>query len=342
MFYSFPILFVLLFFVTYIAIKLFIKNASKFGLIDIPNHRSVHKKPIAVGAGIVFSAFFLIIFFLIHYFIPTIPDGNYIYLALFIIYLVGVYDDLFNINAQKKFFFIIMAAAIAYYNGFAIENLGTYFGYKISLGFVALPFTIFAIVGFTNALNLTDGLDGLAASISITMLTSLMYIGYRYSDSFLMVSSLAFISILTAFLLLNWSPAKVFMGDSGSLFLGFVISLLFIYALRYITPTSILFLAAIPLLDTFTVIRRRMQRHQSIFIADRNHIHHILLRYKGDVSFTVVSLFKLQIFLSFIGIQCNNQSDLINLLSFLLLFSIFFALFDPRMHYRRKRTTKIH
>jgi UDP-GlcNAc:undecaprenyl-phosphate GlcNAc-1-phosphate transferase len=125
------------------------------------------------------------------------------------------------------------------------------------------------------------------------------------------------------------------MGDSGSLFLGFTIALLSIYSLEYINPASILFLAAIPLLDTLMVMRRRKQRGQSMFVADKNHIHHILLKFKKDKLFTVKSLIKFQILFALIFIQVYDKSDFINIILFAVLFLIFFNLFDPRMSYRK-------
>lgn len=336
MLYSFTILFLLLFVMTYVGIRLFIKNADRFGLVDVPNHRSAHKKPMARGAGIVFGAFFLLALSIAYVTIFPNVHMHYAYLALLIVYGAGVYDDFVDISSRKKFLFIIVAAVIVYYNGFKVDSLGSYFGYDISLGFMALPFTVFAIVGFTNAVNLTDGLDGLAGSISVIILASLVYVGYQHSDAFLIYTSLLLISVLVAFLLLNWYPAKVFMGDSGSLFLGFTMALLSIYALKYIEPTSVLFLGAIPLLDTLVVMRRRKQRKQSLFVADKNHLHHILLKFKKDKMFTVASLLKLQVLFSLIFIQVYNKSDIVNLALFALLFSIFFNLFDPRMQYRKK------
>ena len=338
--YSFSLLLLSLLAITYVSIRLFIQNANRLGLIDVPNQRSAHKEPVPRGAGIVFGAFFLVALLISHYFIFPDLHMYYVYFALFIVFATGTYDDFFDISSGKKFLFIIIAAIIAYYNGFVIDNVGTYFGYKISLGYMALPFTVFAVVGFTNAVNLTDGLDGLAGSISVVILASLVYIGYQHADTFLISTGLLLIAVILAFLLLNWYPAKVFMGDSGSLFLGFTIALLSIYALRYITPTSVLFLGAIPLLDTFVVMRRRKQRKQSLFVADKNHLHHILLNFKKDKTFTVASLLKLQILFSLIFIQVYNKSDLINLVLFGILFSIFFNLFDPRMQYRKSSKKK--
>ena len=326
----------LLFIITFFLLKIFIKKAEKFNLIDIPNARSAHKAPIARGAGIVFGFVFLIVSFLLNYFSTECDTYNYVLISLVIVFLTGLYDDLKDISSKAKFFFIILATLLAFIDGISINSLGNYFGYELQLGYLALPFTIFAVVGFTNALNLTDGLDGLAGSISIIMLSGLLYIGVQQGDSILIYIPIFLISLLLSFLWFNWSPAKVFMGDSGSLFLGFTIALLSIYSLKYINPSSILFLAAIPMLDTLMVMRRRKQRGQSLFIADKNHLHHILLGIKKDKQYTVYTLIKLQILFTLIFVQVYNKSDFINLILFALLFLIFFNLFDPRMAYRKK------
>ena len=330
----------LLFLITFFLLKVFIKNAEKFNLIDIPNTRSAHKTPIARGAGIVFGFVFLIVSFLLNNFSVESATYNYVLISLVIVFLTGLYDDLQDISSKAKFFFIILATIFAFFDGISINSLGNYFGYELHLGYLALPFTIFAVVGFTNALNLTDGLDGLAGSISVIMLSGLLYIGLQQGDCTLIYLPIFLISLLLSFLWFNWHPAKVFMGDSGSLFLGFVIALLSIYALKYINPSSILFLAAIPILDTLMVMKRRRQRGQSLFIADKNHLHHILLGFKKDKQFTVYTLIKLQVLFTLIFVQVYDKSGFINLVLFALLFLIFFNLFDPRMAYRKKEKKK--
>lgn len=325
---------------TYVLLKIFIPNAHKFNLVDIPNERSSHSKPVPRGAGVVFGFIFLIGSLIFYYSYDDSFHYVYAFLSLIIVYATGIYDDINDISSRKKFLFIIIATIIAYIDGFSITTLGNYFGYELSLGYFSIIFTIFAVVGFTNALNLTDGLDGLAGSISIVILSSLLFIGIQYHDQFLICLPLILISVLLAFLAFNWHPAKIFMGDSGSLFLGFTIALLSIYSLKYINPTSILFLAAIPLLDTFIVMRRRKQRGQSLFVADKNHLHHILLSFKKDKLFTVKSLVTIQIIFGLIFVQVFDKSDFINLILFILLFNIFFTLFDPRARYRKKKKEK--
>lgn len=333
----------LLFLLTYILLRLFIHNAHRVGLIDIPNERSSHKVPVPRGAGIIFGLVFLVGILILKY--SSLENINYLYafLSLLIVYAVGLYDDIYNITFKKKFIFIIIAALIAYYDGFVINSLGNYFGYELYLGYFSVVFTIFAIVGFTNAINLTDGLDGLAGSIAIVMSTGLMFIGLIYEDNILICIPMLLIAPIAAFLMFNWYPAKVFMGDSGSLFLGFTLSLLSIYSLQYINTVSILFLAAIPLLDTLIVMRRRKQRKQSMFVADKNHLHHVILNFKQDKLFTVNTLIIIQVIFTIIFIQVHVESDFINLFLFILLFVIFFKSFDPRAIYRqeKKKTEEI-
>jgi len=137
-------------------------------------------------------------------------------------------------------------------------------------------------------------------------------------------------------LLFNWNPAKIFMGDSGSLTLGFVIAILTIQTSQYISPTAILFIIALPLLDTFIVMVRRYQRGKSLFEADKNHLHHFLYYVKGDIKFSVIMLILMQAIFSIIGFQSQHADDFITLVLFALLFYTYFSLFDQRLKRRIK------
>jgi len=325
----------LLFSFSFVAIKYFINVAPKIGLVDVPNDRSSHKRAIPRGAGIVIGSMFFIGMF----FFETKLSLELIYpmIAFMLVFLCGIVDDFKELGSKVKFLFIIIATIILYFNGYSIDYVGTYFSYEFNLGYLALPFTVFAFVGFTNGLNLIDGLDGLAGGVSSIVLTALLIVGIQNNDQILIVIPSFLLAIIFAFLLFNWSPARVFMGDSGSLFLGFMISFLSFKALDYVTPTSILFLAAIPILDTMVVIRRRLQRKESPFMADKNHIHHILYNMKRHKPFTVNTIIVMQLAFALIFLQVINSNDIINIILFLILYHIFFNLFDPR---RRKRHEK--
>ncbi len=325
--------------ISFISIYFLIQYTEKLGLVDIPNERSMHKNVTSRGAGIAFvlSVFVSVLFLNFEFF----RTYYYIYLAVLFVFIAGTWDDLKNIAPKIKFLFIFLASLLLYMNDFAIYDLGTYLGYNIVLpAWLVFPFTFFAIAGYTNALNLMDGLDGLAASISLVMFVTFLAIGIEHQDELLISLSSCFSVTLLAFLFFNWHPAKVFMGDSGSLALGMVISVLAIQALQYITPISVLFIVAIPILDTFIVITRRIQRHVSPFMADKNHMHHFLYNVKGDVRYTVIILVLMQIVFSIIGYQIDSSNEFLSLILFMIFFYLYFNLFDQRLKRRKHQDKK--
>ncbi len=248
--------------------------AGCLGLIDHPNARSIHLQATPRGAGVgiyvaVSIALFVGCFDLMYSYFWS-------WVALFLVMCVGLYDDYYDTSHSAKFMVIIGSTLLLLFDGIVIEDLGTFLGIPLFLAWFAMPFTLFVVVGFTNALNLIDGLDGLAGTLSLIILGSFGLIGYWYEDPFILLVASAFMGALVAFLLFNWYPASLFMGDSGSLSLGFVISILAIESLEYIDAVSILFLAAVPILDTLVVVLRRLRTHHSLFLPDRLHTHHLL------------------------------------------------------------------
>jgi len=169
------------------------------------------------------------------------------------------------------------------------------------------------------------------------MFLAFLAIGFVHHDQLLIILSSTFIVTIVAFLLFNWHPAKIFMGDSGSLTLGLAISILSIESLQYMTPSAVLFVIALPLIDTFVVMRRRIQRHQSPFKADKNHIHHFMYKTKLDVKFSVTLLLCIQLALSIMGYQMRQENQILSLALFFLLLYIFLNLFDQRFKYRKKK-----
>ncbi|MCJ7764847.1 MAG: undecaprenyl/decaprenyl-phosphate alpha-N-acetylglucosaminyl 1-phosphate transferase [Thiovulaceae bacterium] len=311
------------------------RNAEKFGLMDIPNERSTHKEPIPRAAGVGFISAVLIISLLFNF--THFVEYYYIYLSIFIIFFVGVLDDKRGVSPLLKFLFIFVATLILYLNDFDITSLGSYLGYEVTLPLVlVLPFTFFAVAGFTNAFNLLDGLDGLAGAVSMVMLSAFLAIGILYNDILIITLSSLFLVAVSTFLLFNWYPARIFMGDSGSLSLGFVISILSIQSMAYLAPSAVLFIIALPILDTLNVMTRRIQRGGSPFQADKNHMHHFLYRANMDVKFTDILIVYIQIAFSIIGYQLRDTDNLLNLILFGILFYIFFNLLDQRIRHRHK------
>jgi UDP-GlcNAc:undecaprenyl-phosphate GlcNAc-1-phosphate transferase len=324
------------FLLSLILIYLVRKHAENWGMIDIPNSRSTHVDHTVRGAGIGFyMATAIVVLLFNHELLFSYP---WTFASIFMIFIVGVLDDHNDTSPNTKFIVIMLGTLFLYCDGFIIRDLGIYWGMELSLGWFALPFTIFAVSGFTNALNLIDGLDGLAGTISITILLGFFIIGYTYDDTFIMYLSGTFISALAAFLFYNWHPASIFMGDSGSLTLGFIISLLAIRSLEYLPTISILFIAAIPILDTLVVMIRRKMNSRSIFSADHCHIHHILKQFFAeDTRKTVFFLGIIQATYTFSGLQLAKNTDDGYLLVLFILNVISFYLFLCAMIKRQKR-----
>jgi UDP-GlcNAc:undecaprenyl-phosphate GlcNAc-1-phosphate transferase len=316
--YNTYLIFSLVFFLSLIFIYVIRLFAPKIGLMDIPNERSVHASHTPIGAGIGFFLSSILVLSL--FYSDFLYDFVWVNTAIWIVFIIGVYDDYFDSTPYLKFFVFIVATLFLSFDGLLIENLGHYFATEFSLGWMALPFTIFAVVGYTNATNLIDGLDGLAATLSIIVLSTFYIIGYQNNDLFIMLFAGSFIAGLLAFLTYNWNPASIFMGDSGSLTLGFVISMLAVKSLAYIPAISIFFIGAIPIMDTLIVMIRRKIRGKSMFTGDRCHLHHLLkFVLKGSTTKTVLTLGLTQILYSGAGLYFGNRIDDGYLLMFFIL-----------------------
>lgn len=303
------------FLITWIFIKLIIKNALYLGLTDIPNERSSHTKitPRGAGIGFGFSFFISILIFEFSLFL----EYWIVFLAIFMVFLVGILDDHKDASPRAKFYVIFLATFLLFLDDISIYSLGVFLGFDLKLSYLALPFTMFALAGFTNALNLIDGLDGLAGTISLVILSTFLYIGYINNDNLIVTLCLFSMTSVLAFLIFNWNPARIFMGDSGSLFLGFIISIVAVLSLKYIHPISVFYLTALPIIDTIVVMLRRIRKKISPFSPDKTHIHHILLGFfSKKVKTTVIFLILMQCLFSIAGLMMANSSNKLTLGSY--------------------------
>ena len=303
------------FLITWIFIKLIIKNALYLGLTDIPNERSSHTKitPRGAGIGFGFSFFISILIFEFSLFL----EYWIVFLAIFMVFLVGILDDHKDASPRAKFYVIFLATFLLFLDDISIYSLGVFLGFDLKLSYLALPFTMFALAGFTNALNLIDGLDGLAGTISLVILSTFLYIGYINNDNLIVTLCLFSMTSVLAFLIFNWNPARIFMGDSGSLFLGFIISIVAVLSLKYIHPISVFYLTALPIIDTIVVMLRRIRKKISPFSPDKTHIHHILLGFfSKKVNTTVIFLILMQCLFSIAGLMMANSSNKLTLGSY--------------------------
>ncbi|WP_323658893.1 glycosyltransferase family 4 protein [Aliarcobacter butzleri] len=320
----------IVFFISLILNKILINYSHKLKLIDKPNERSLHQveKSRAGGIAIFLSFIIGLIFF-------NVNLSFYLVLGFFIVFFLGIYDDIKNLSSKIKFFWIMLSATFIYIDGYFITSIGVFFKVDLIMPTsIAYLFLLFAVVGFINAMNLIDGLDGLSSGIGIVILISFAYIGFKYSDNFLFYISMTLIFSLFGFLVFNWYPSKIFMGDTGSLSLGFVIVVLSIYSINsnYISAVSVLLLAAVPILDTLIVMFRRISQKKNPFKADKTHIHHVILfQQNKNVRKTSLILILLQLIFVYIGLGFKVRDDIYILGVFIMLFILFYLLLTTKI-----------
>lgn len=258
------------------------KVAAKIGAIDIPkDNRRMHTKamPRFGGMAIFIGTIGSMIVFLSH---DVQCQG--VILGGILIYILGIIDDLKNLPAKVKFIGQIAIASVMYAWGLRIQYLSNFFGEgNMDFGGVISYFvTILWIVGITNAVNLIDGLDGLAAGTSAIASLCIAYVAYIYGQYLPAAAMLALAGGALGFLPFNFHPAKTFMGDGGSLFLGFMLSTLSILGLTKsaaVIATAVpIFVMGLPLFDTAFAIFRRFINGKPIMQADKGHMHHRLMQ----------------------------------------------------------------
>lgn len=257
------------------------KLAKKIGAIDIPkDKRRMHTDSVPLIGGLAIFLGFLVstvVFTEIDIKIIAILSGALIMVML------GVFDDKYALGAKFKLMIQIIAAAIPVIAGVRIERIILPFlkSGGIEFGWLAYPITILWIVALTNAVNLIDGLDGLAAGVSAIASFSMFLIALMQGNYVIAVMSAALVGACCGFLPYNFSPASIFMGDTGSTFLGFVmasLSVLGLFKIHAIISFAVPFIAfGIPIFDTSFAIFRRIKEHRPIMSPDRGHLHHRLV-----------------------------------------------------------------
>ena len=257
--------------------------AYKVGAIDVPKDaRRMHKVPIPRLGGLAIFIGFIVSILL---FVKITPEMKSILLGAVIIVVLGVVDDIMALPALLKFVVQIVAALIPALNGVSIQalsnpNLFSANAYWV-LNWLSVPITVLWIVGITNAVNLIDGLDGLANGVSAISAATVLVIALICSEAQVAIVMAALVGACVGFLPYNLNPAKMFMGDTGATFLGFVLATMSIQGLfkfyaviSFAVPFLIL---GLPIFDTAFAMIRRMAHGQSPMQADRGHIHHRLI-----------------------------------------------------------------
>lgn len=273
------------------------KIAHFIGAMDIPNARKIHKEPIPRLGGLGIYGGFLLGYMLFgHHSVQM----NAILIGSFIILVTGIIDDIKPIPAKYKILGQLAGAAvIPLYGGILMKDISA-FGLYLNFGIFAYPITILFIVAIINCINLIDGLDGLSSGITSIYFLTVGIIGLLLSNSNGLDITLTFIMLgsTLGYLLHNFPPAKIFMGDSGSMFLGYIIAVIALLGFKNITLTSVIIpilLLAIPIMDTLFAILRRIINHKPIGEPDKNHFHHQLLKLNLSKRKTVLLIYLIDI-----------------------------------------------
>jgi UDP-GlcNAc:undecaprenyl-phosphate GlcNAc-1-phosphate transferase len=315
---------------------LVIRLAWRVGAVDKPGARSVHTRPIPrIGGVAIYVAAMSLILCL-----PLIDrqvaekfrDAGLqlvvLLVAMSAIFLVGLIDDLRQLPARVKFGAELLAALALCLVGVRIGTIGLTDGFDVQLGWLGWPITILWIVGITNAVNMSDGLDGLAAGIAAIACGVIAVFAIYHStlheaanqsnDVMMALFALALLGSLAGFLFFNFNPAKVFMGDCGSLFIGFTIAATSVMCVSKSAALVGLTLPAlalgIPIFDTLFAMLRRYAEHRSLFAPDRSHFHHLLLRQGLPQRQAVILVYGLTLLTAGVGLLAmvrNSASSLI-------------------------------
>lgn len=275
------------------------KIAIHVNAIDIPDKRKVHKELMPRLGGLGIYSGFLLGYMIFGEHTATM---NSILIGSFVLIITGLIDDIKPIRARYKLIGQFIAALIVVFYGNILLNDISFFGFYYNFGLLAYPITIIFILGCINCLNLIDGLDGLAGGISAIFFLTIGIIaviegrvGLSVIITFVMFGS------TLGFLIHNFHPAKIFMGDSGSMFLGFIIAVITLLGFKTIISTSIIIplcILIVPILDTVCAILRRLIKGESIATPDKSHFHHQILKINPNISLAVISIYLITIFFS--------------------------------------------
>lgn len=332
---------------TFILLPVIIKVSRSIDLLDIPDRRKVHQiSTPSLGGIAIFMGFMLALLMAVP--LAGLAEIKYFLFGLVVIFILGVRDDISSLLAKNKLLTQVFAAVlVVYFTDIKLTGFYGIFGIGEMPAWFHIPLSLFVIVGLTNSFNLIDGIDGLAASVAVFILSVLGWSFLSIGESTYAMVCIAAIGALLAFLFFNWYPSKVFMGDTGSLMLGFMISSL---AIKFINVGQIVFdntvitqgtsvgvavaLLILPIYDTTRVFTIRFINGKNPLDPDRNHLHHGLLRLglNHAKATVVLLLLNVVIFTSalLIGDLMTNGQLIICVLGLTVLLSLPFEVFQYR------------
>lgn len=300
------------------------KIALHIGSVDKPNEKRINKVAMpTLGGLVIFIAFVVGYMFFCDKRIEMIP----ILIGGIVIILTGIFDDINPIQPKAKLLGQIFAAVIVtYYGGLVIKEINA-FGILIQFGVWSYPLTIFFIVGMINAINLIDGLDGLASGVSAIFFLTIAIISVILNKlgGLDILLALIMLGSTLGFLIHNFYPAKIYLGDSGAMFLGYIISIIAILGFKNVTLTSFIvpiLIMGVPIFDTFCSIVRRILNKQSVSIGDKKHLHHQLLDMNFSHRTTVLIIYYINSLFALTSIIYVLQNRILGIFMYLILFII--------------------
>lgn len=316
------------------------KWALAVDVVDTPDERKVHSQKIPRLGGV---AIFMAFLFSMLVFAEMTQQVRGMLAGGLIMFCTGLVDDLHGISPRRKFAGEIAACLMAVViGGLTITRLGNLFGAGeiILPTWFAIPFTVFAAVGVINALNLIDGLDGLSGGVASIALSAFFILAWQDGNTIAMVLCSGLFGALLGFLKYNVYPAKIFMGDAGSLSLGFILAFLAIHLSQgegsSVSPLAPLMILGVPIIDTLLVMSRRVLAGTSPFAPDKTHVHHKFLAMGFQHRFTVIVIYGVSLFWALMAVLFNGVVEWAMLSMFAALnLGFYFALHQVRINQDR-------
>ena len=322
--------------------------AIKIKAVDVPkDNRRMHKVPIPRMGGLAIFAGFLVS---VLFFVPLGTEFRSILIGALILVVLGIIDDIVALKPRTKFAGQIIAALIPALSGVSIHGIVNPFvpGQYSTLGIFSIPFTVIWIVGITNAVNFIDGLDGLACGVSAIATVTMFIIAVLFGETYIALMMAALAGACLGFLPYNMNPAKIFMGDTGSMFLGYILATVSIQGLfKFYAVISFavpFILLGLPIFDTGFAIVRRLLKGQSPLQADRGHVHHRLidLGFDQKQSVAILYTFSALMGLTAVILARTNESKLIILaIAVLVCFFLAMSLMSFEKHHRAEEQAQL-
>ena len=278
--------------------------ANYIGAVDIPDKRKVHKKITPRMGGLAIFLSFLTGYI---FFAEISTQMISVLIGSIIIILLGIFDDIKPIKARYKFLFQTLAASVVVFHGHIYLPGISAFGMNLVFGIWGYPLAVLFIVAIINAINFIDGLDGLASGISSIYFITIAIIAFVLNriGGLDVTLCLLMLGATLGFLIYNFYPAKIFMGDTGSMFLGFMIAVISLLGFKAATVTSLfvpILILFLPIMDTIFAIFRRAIKGENIGAPDKEHIHHQLFRLNKSMKKTVLIMYGINILCAAISI----------------------------------------